>query len=206
MSPNANGPGPAGDTPAIWRTWQPRVYKAYAVAVGLCIIGAFAESFANLIVYFRHNGLSTWQAFIAPSMVDIFTIGGETLVLIATVNRWSTRYKVAGWVATFAGLSVSVAGNVGKDGWRVPPERAGSYAIAPLALAGLLALGLMIVKRELHPPVSAGTFEAGEIPGDVLVALAQWPDHARAGTSPACGRSAPGCRAGSPAPSVSAGT
>lgn len=181
---HANGPAPAGVTPAIWRAWLPRIYRAYAIGVGLCIVGAFSESFANLIVYFLHQGLPLALAVVAPSMVDIFTIGGEVLVLISTVNRWETRYKVAGWVATGAGLSVSIAGNVGKDGWRVPAERAGSYAIAPLALAGLLALGLMIVKRELHPPVSACTFEAGEIPGDVLVALAQWPDHARSGTLP----------------------
>ena len=144
-------------TPDAWRsTWLPRIYRAYAVGVGVCLAGAFAESFANLVAYFRHNGLAWPLAVVAPSMIDVFTIGGEVLVLIATIERWPRRFKVAGWCATGAGLAVSVAGNVGKDGWTVPgtgrfipPEHAVSYAIAPLALAGLLALGLMIVKQEL---------------------------------------------------------
>jgi hypothetical protein len=150
------------ETPAIWRTWLPRIYRAYAIGVGVCLVGAFTESFANLITYFRHQGLAIGLAVVAPSMVDIFTIGGEVLVLIATVNRWDLRAKIAGWAATFAGLAVSVAGNVGKDGWRIPLERAVAYAIAPLALAGLLALALMIVKRVLHPP--PGSLAALEAP------------------------------------------
>jgi hypothetical protein len=140
----------AGNTPEAWQTWLPRIYKTYAWAVGVCVVGAFSESFANLITYFRHAGLILGLAIIAPSMIDIFTVGGETLVLIATVKHWPLRYKIGGWVATFAGLSMSVAGNVGKDGWRhLNPNRAVAYAIAPLALAGLLALGLAIVKRVL---------------------------------------------------------
>jgi hypothetical protein len=140
----------AGNTPEAWQHWLPRIYTGYAIGVGVSVAGAFTESFANLITYFRHAGLSLGLAIIAPSMIDIFTIGGETLVLIATVKHWPTRYKIGGWIATFAGLAVSVAGNVGKDGWRhLDPNRAVAYAIAPLALAGLLALGLAIVKRVL---------------------------------------------------------
>jgi hypothetical protein len=139
-----------GNTPEAWQRWLPRIYKTYAIAVGVCVVGAFTESFANLFTYFRHAGLIVGLAIIAPSMIDIFTVGGEGLVLLATVKHWPTRYKVGGWVATFAGLSVSVAGNVGKDGWRhLNPNKAVAYAIAPLALAGLLALGLAIVKRVL---------------------------------------------------------
>lgn len=149
-------PAPAGSAPEAWKRWLPNIYRAYAIGVGLCLAGAFAESFANLVTYFRHNGLSAWQAWVAPSMIDIFTVGGETLVLLATINRWKRRYRIAGWVATFAGLAVSVAGNVGKDGWTVggrliPAGHIATYAIPPLALAGLLALGLVIVKQELLP-------------------------------------------------------
>jgi hypothetical protein len=139
-----------GNTPQAWQRWLPRIYWTYAIGVGVSLAGAFTESFANLITYFRHAGLSPGLAIIAPSMIDIFTIGGEGLVLLATVKHWPLRYKIGGWVAAIAGMSVSVAGNVGKDGWRhLNPNRAVAYAIAPLALAGLLALGLAIVKRVL---------------------------------------------------------
>jgi hypothetical protein len=161
VSPNTTDAAPATGTPAAWQSWLPAIYKAYAIAVAVCVVGAFTESFANLIVYFRHAGLALGLAIVAPSMIDIFTIGGEGLVLIATVNRWERRYKIAGWCATFAGLAVSVAGNVGKDGWQgLTPNRSAAYAIAPLALAGLLALGLAIVKRALAPePDAAETDE-----------------------------------------------
>jgi Protein of unknown function (DUF2637) len=177
---NANVPAPPGDTPAAWQTWLPRIYRAYAIAVGACLIAAFAESFANLISYFKHEQFPTWQAWFAPSMVDIFTIGGETLVLIATVNRWERRYKIAGWAATVAGLAVSVAGNVGKDGWHVPVERAASYAIAPLALAGLLALGLAIIKRAMRPPAPAYS----ALPEPLLAGLAAFPHALNGGGVP----------------------
>jgi hypothetical protein len=160
---NGNGTGPAaGSGPEAWRRWLPRIYWSYAIGVGLCLIGAFTESFANLIGYFRHNGLPLGLAIVAPSMIDIFTIGGEGLVLLATIEHWDWRAKTAGWAATAAGLAVSVAGNVGRDGWTlpgtrrlIPPEHIVTYAIPPLALAGLLALGLMIVKRALKPPTPA---------------------------------------------------
>jgi hypothetical protein len=154
-----------GNTPEAWQRWLPRIYKTYAIAVGVCVVGAFTESFANLFTYFRHAGLIVGLAIIAPSMIDIFTVGGEGLVLLATVKHWPTRYKIGGWVATFAGLSVSVAGNVGKDGWRhLNPNKAVAYAIAPLALAGLLALGLAIVKRVLADEEDAAKAAALAVP------------------------------------------
>jgi hypothetical protein len=193
MSETNHTTGPAA-IEAVWPTWRTRIYRGYAAGVGVCLAMAFVESFRNLVTYFERSGYHGLYAVIAPTMVDIFTIGGETLVLLATVDRWERRYKAAGWTATAVGLAVSVAGNAGKDGWTVTAARGarhlipltelGTFAIPPLAMAGLLALGLMIVKRALHPAVPGHTSGGGEIPGDALVALTLWPDHARSGTLP----------------------
>jgi hypothetical protein len=29
--------------PEAWQSWLPRIYKAYAIAVGVCLVGAFTE-------------------------------------------------------------------------------------------------------------------------------------------------------------------
>lgn len=153
----ADSPSPAALKRAQWETWRDRLYRGYAVAVGVCLVGAFVESFRNLITYFEHNGYGTGYAVIAPTMIDIFTIGGELLVLIAVMEHWDWKPKAAGWLAVVLGLAASLAGNVGRDGWTVPGphgthrfipvEHVVAFAAPPLALFGLLALGLMIVKR-----------------------------------------------------------
>jgi hypothetical protein len=184
---------PAPGTPAAWRKWLPRIYKGFGIGVGVCLAAALAESFASLVVYFLHQSVPWPLALIAPLTVDVFTVAGEVFVLIAVVNRWEQRYKVAGWCAAAAGLAVSVAGNVGKDGWRIPPERAASFAIAPMAVAGLLALGLAIIKRELHPPALPGATSA--LPEPLVTGLRHFPGALNGGGIPAVGdiKKAVGC-------------
>lgn len=149
-----------------WVKWRHRIYIGYAWAVAVALAGAFLESFHNLVDYSNRTGYTGLYSWVAPTMVDIFTVGGEVLVLCAVMNKWDTRVKVTGWLLTFLGLAASVAGNAGKNGWTVPGpggrpqliplDHLVTYAVPPLAMAGLLAMGLMIIKRAWRPaPTSA---------------------------------------------------
>jgi hypothetical protein len=62
---------PAAAPPAAWQRWLPRIYKTYAIGVGACLVGAFSESFANLITYFRHAGLAIGLAIVAPDRKSV---------------------------------------------------------------------------------------------------------------------------------------
>jgi hypothetical protein len=188
-------PTEASAAPAIdaaWAKWRPRIYRSYAIGVGLAVGAAFFESFHNLIAWFHDHRFTGIFAYIAPAMIDMFIVGGEALVLLATMENWGRRPKIVGWCATGVGLAVSVAGNIGgappllaKGARGVPvaalAEQVASYATAPLALAGLSALGLMIVKRALRPPDDDVVSAVSE---EQLQALVMFAGHLREGKVP----------------------
>jgi uncharacterized membrane protein len=171
-----------GATPAelLWAAWRGRVFAGLAVAVCLTVPAAFFESFHGLIEWCQGNGLGGVYAWFAPAMVDVFILAGETVLLLAIMESWDWPAKAAGWAAIGAGLAVSVAGNVGRSGWHVPLERMATFAVAPLALAGLTALFLLVAKRLMHPRVR-DRVDANE---DLVIALLRYRDHAEAGTVP----------------------
>lgn len=172
----------AGQSPAaLWQTWRGRVFAGFAIAVCLTVPAAFFESFHGLIEWCQGNSLGGVYAWFAPAMVDVFILAGEAVLLITIMEKWTDwRPKAAGWAAIFAGLAVSVAGNVGRDGWHVPLERMATFAVAPLALAGLTALFLLVTKRWLAPPGDAQQAVSEEL----VIALTRYRAHAEAGTVP----------------------
>jgi uncharacterized membrane protein len=173
---------PAGQAPAeLWGHWRGRVFTGFAIAVCLATPAAFFESFHGLIEWCAGNGLGGIYAWFAPAMVDVFILAGETVLLLAIMERWTDwQPRAAGWAAIAAGLAVSVAGNVGRSGWHVPLGRMATFAVAPLALAGLTALFLLVTKRYLQPHVR----DRADVNEDLIVALLRYRDHAEAGTLP----------------------
>lgn len=171
MTANHDIPDPA----KAWSAWRDRIYRAYGAGVAVSVTGAFVESFHGLIEWFRHNQFAGIYAFIAPVMIDVFILGGESLLLIAVLEKWDRRAKAAGWLATITGLSVSIYGNAGRNGWHdrtghlLPLTQMLANAAAPAAMTGLLALALLIIKRHFKP---APTPAHSGVPDDMLVAIA----------------------------------
>lgn len=158
---------------AAWARWRDRIYTGYAIGVGLAITAAFLESFHNQIAWFQSVGMHGFYGWIAPAMIDVFILGGEALLLVAVMEHWDWRPKTAAWISIIAGLTASIAANLGAADLPVTPHGATaaaaiaalktatqhmplrqmlSFAAAPVALAGLTALGLMIVKRAFRVP------------------------------------------------------
>jgi hypothetical protein len=73
-------------------------------------------------------------------------VGGELALFVALADGWQRRSRVAAWAVTLAGLSVSVAGNIGHIAGGTAASRA-TAAVPPLAAAASLAVGLGVLKR-----------------------------------------------------------
>lgn len=134
-----------------WETWRHRIFIGMGWGAAIVTVCAFTESFFGLVDWARRHGLRGGLALIAPVTVDTFILGGEAVALVAIMEDWPVRVRRTGYAFAFAGLAISVAGNVGRDGWRVPYETMGTYAIAPLSMFGFIWLGLILVKRHLKP-------------------------------------------------------
>src|SRR5436309_2742319 len=80
--PRRAAAGPARPKRQGWDLWLHRIYLTYGTGVFLCLAGSFIESFHNLVDYAHRNGYAGLLSLIAPLMVDIVTLGGETVVLI----------------------------------------------------------------------------------------------------------------------------
>jgi Protein of unknown function (DUF2637) len=169
--------------PPAWEKWRPRLLRGFAAGVAVTMTGAFIESFTGLIGYAARHGLHGLMAVLAPTMVDTFIIGGEALALLAVMEGWDKRARRAGLAAVAGGLAVSVAGNVGRDGWNSPVADMAVYAIAPVAMTVMAGLGLIIVKRRLGHGRDDGNAVPG-VPEDAIAALVYFRTHAELGTLP----------------------
>ena len=148
---NDAAPAAAMALPKSWPAWRTRIYRAFAAGWAVTVTGSFIESFYGLFSFARHHGRGFWLALLAPTMVDTFILGGEMLILLAVMQRWDWRARWIGYAFTWLGLALSVAGNAGQAGWRIPVVTMVSYALAPVAMTGMTAMGLVIVKRHFHP-------------------------------------------------------
>ena len=123
---------------------------AALIAISALVAGstavAFGESYRALYLWASRHGVPGGWAMVWPAMVDTFTCVGELALFVALTDRWEARSRVFAWTVTLAGLSVSVAANVGH-------VTAGSFtarataAVPPVAAAAALAVGLGVLKR-----------------------------------------------------------
>jgi hypothetical protein len=149
--PSDIAPASAMALPRSWSAWRNRLYGLFAAGWAVTVTGAGLESFFGLYHFAKANGRRGLLALLAPTMVDTFILGGEILVLLAVMQRWDWRARWTGYAFTWLGLALSVAGNAGQAGWHIPLVTMVSYALAPVAMTGMTAMGLIIVKRHFHP-------------------------------------------------------
>src|SRR5206468_4241184 len=125
--------------------------------------------------------------------------GGEILVLLSVMQRWDWRARWAGYFFAWLGLALSIGGNAQQDPGADLITKAG-FALAPIAMTSMTAMGLIIVKRHFHPKRhrrAGARRRAGRGRGGLTVvkaapadgelaerALAAFPQHVRAGTVP----------------------
>src|SRR5260370_3948219 len=93
----------------------PRITALWATAsLVLAASGvSFAESYRGLFLWAHAHGLAGPWAAIWPLQVDVFIAVGELALFVALADQWPVRSRAAAWTVTLAGLTVSVAGNIG---------------------------------------------------------------------------------------------
>ena len=119
---------------------------AIAVLVAAASLVSFAESYRGLFAWAHEHGLHGVWAVIWPLQVDVFIAVGELALFVALVDAWERRSRIGAWVVTLAGLTVSVAGNIGHAASGGLTTRV-TAAVPPLAAAAALAVGLGVLKR-----------------------------------------------------------
>jgi Protein of unknown function (DUF2637) len=119
---------------------------AIAALVAAASAVSFAESYRGLFLWAAHHGLTGPWAVIWPLQVDVFIAVGELALFVALADSWPPRSRFAAWTVTLAGLTASVAGNVGHIEVHSAAARA-TAAVPPLAAAAALAVGLGVLKR-----------------------------------------------------------
>jgi hypothetical protein len=140
----------------VLRTARTAALIVISVLVAGSTAVAFGESYRALYLWASMHGVPGGWAMVWPAMVDTFTCVGELALFVALTDRWEARSRVFAWTVTLAGLSVSVAANVGH-------VTAGSFtarataAVPPVAAAAALAVGLGVLKRvvEAHHKTDA---------------------------------------------------
>jgi hypothetical protein len=159
-----------------------------SVILAAATVMALAESYRGLYLWAHRHGLRGFWAAGWPLQADTFLVVGELALFVAVVDQWSVRAKIPAWAITLAGLSVSVAGNVGHVAGHLFWIRA-TAAVPPLAAAAALAIGLGVLKRvvEQHD-------QTARAPARVAVKSATRPAAAPARTPSIAARPQDGCR------------
>lgn len=128
-------------------------------------VAAFTESYRGLYEWAVRHGMTGFWAAVWPLQVDTFIVVGELMLFVAVADRWPWRRSVVAWVATAIGVSESVAGNVGHAATHDLATRL-TFAVPPLAAAGAMFLGLLILKAAiaaLPAPAAPATVTAREV-------------------------------------------
>lgn len=110
---------------------------------------AFAESYHSLFVWARRHGYAGFWSAVYPLQVDSFIVVGELALIVAMTDRWTRRDRIAAWTVAFAGLTASIAGNIGHIGAADIQSR-GTAAVPPLAAFAALWVGLGVLKRVVY--------------------------------------------------------
>jgi hypothetical protein len=150
----------------------PRLAALLAIAalVATASGAAFAESYRGLYEWAGHHGLGGFWEAAFPLQVDVFIAVGELALFVALIDGWRARDRAGAWLVTIAGLTVSVAGNVGHVASHRFTDR-GTAAIPPLAAAFALAVGLGVLKRVVQKRAFPGAPEVPPDPAAVRVML-----------------------------------
>lgn len=119
---------------------------AIAALTVVATLISFAESYRALYLWASAHQVPGGWAWIWPAMADLFIAVGELTLFVAISDKWSVRSRLAAWATTLAGLSISVAGNVGHVTGASVADRM-TAALPPLAATAALAVGLGILKR-----------------------------------------------------------
>ena len=93
---------------------------------------AFGESYRALYLWASRHDVPGGWALVWPAMVDTFVAVGELALFVALVDRWAARSRLFAWAVILAGLSVSVAANIGHVTGHALTSRA-TAAVLPLA-------------------------------------------------------------------------
>ncbi len=133
-------------SPDILRGPRRAALAVISFLVAASTLVAFGESYRALYLWASHHGVPGGWALIWPAMVDTFVCVGELALFVALTDRWAPRSRLFAWSVTLAGLSVSVAANVGHVASHALTSRA-TAAVPPLAAASALAVGLGVLKR-----------------------------------------------------------
>jgi hypothetical protein len=128
---------------------------AIAVLVAAASLVSFAESYRGLFAWAHEHGLRGVWAVFWPLQVDVFIAVGELALFVALVDAWERRSRIGAWVVTLAGLTVSVAGNIGHAAGGGLTTRV-TAAVPPLAAAAALAVGLGVLKRVARKAAPGG--------------------------------------------------
>lgn len=116
-----------------------------AIVVAATITGQ-TESFHGLYNWFATHGFQGFWAYVAPLMVDSFTVIGELAIFAGIARHWEAKARILPWFSVILGIAASVAGNVGdvsNHSW----TWMATAAIPPLAGAFGIVIGLGVLKR-----------------------------------------------------------
>jgi hypothetical protein len=130
--------------------------RLVALLVLAAAVASFAQSYRGLYLWaVRHGETGFWSAA-WPLGVDTFIAVGEIALFVALVDNWDRRRRSVAWTVTGIGLVISVAGNVGHAPTHDLATRV-TFAVPPLAAAGALFVGLVILKAVIGGQPKADT-------------------------------------------------
>jgi hypothetical protein len=144
----------------------PRAVALAAVA-GLVTVGvavSFLESYRALYWWCQRHAVHGAWAVAWPVQIDAFVMVGELALFVALVDGWQLKHRVLPWAITAAGLTVSVAGNVGHVATHDVFTRL-TAAVPPLTAYVMLAAGLGLLKRVVANQPQAARKKPGPKPG-----------------------------------------
>lgn len=126
----------------------PRRLALWAISIltALATVASLTESYHALWLWAaQHQEYGTWGA-IWPLQIDVFILIGELALFVGLVDLWHHRKRVFPWAVALAGLSVSVAANVGHVTGHTWTTRL-TAAVPPLAAYASLVVGMGVLKR-----------------------------------------------------------
>jgi hypothetical protein len=131
--------------------------RAIGAVVALASADALAHSYTGLYEWALHHKLGGWEAMSWPAEIDVFLLVGELALYVAYLDGWPGRQRAWPWVSAIAGLTASVAGNVGHiqpvKGVPVTAADRLTAAASPVAAFAGLMIGLLVLKMLRGTPV-----------------------------------------------------
>jgi hypothetical protein len=153
------------------QAWRDRLgWLVFGIVVVATLV-SFVLSYRGLMDWAGQHGYPHGWAWVFPLSVDLFIIAGEATLFRAVHDDWTGWERTPAWCAVFCGLLVSVAGNAGLA-WQTVIATQVTKSVPPVAMTGMLALGLMVLKHEMRPrpPRQLGAEPATSKPEPVSVA------------------------------------